>query len=191
MRRWFSATARQLHKRYNMNDSGWHKNEIRWLRRWLKGQIAFGAMVLMFVVLVRAQSPQFGDSVSDLEVQGSIEAGSDRVKIGEAISKELPPETELIYLHRSPANPVAPTGWRRTQHGWEDVSTWPTKAPSLPEIVMRQELQESAWIRDSLQTLRRVPPLVFAMLQLAAVAVIIGRAQQARQPFQTKHPPAL
>lgn len=169
-----------------MNENGWYQKEIRWFRRWLKGQLAFAAMVLMFVVLVRAQSPQIPDSVNDLEHQASAQTGSSRVETRDATSKELPPETELIYLHRSPANPVAPTGWRRTQNGWEDVSTWPAMAPSLPEIVMRQELQESAWLRDSLRTLRRVPPLVFAMLQLAAVAVIVGRPNDPRRLFNPR-----
>lgn len=81
---------------------------------------------------------------------------------------------------------MLPTGWRRTNRGWEHVSNWPTTAQarsaSLGEIIAQQRRTEPRWLRDLMALLRSIPPLGFAGMQIAVVSVIahLGTRQTAK-----------
>jgi len=77
---------------------------------------------------------------------------------------------------------IPPSDWRRTSRGWEHIGTWPTVEnttlkPSLAELVRTQEAKEPAWMKLAFGKLQRVPPLVFALLQIIAIGFIcqLGR----------------
>jgi hypothetical protein len=89
----------------------------------------------------------------------------------------------LVQMKQASADPIAtatdgisvpPHGWRRTINGWEHVSAWrsPSSRP-LGEIVSIQRQREPAWLQQSLRRLRELPPLIFALFQLTAIAAII------------------
>ncbi len=77
---------------------------------------------------------------------------------------------------------VLPKGWRRTSNGWEHVSHWRNPA-SLPlgELVVSQRQREPVLIQKILRSLREVPPLAFAMLQLTAIAAIVWVAEEQKK----------
>ena len=74
-----------------------------------------------------------------------------------------------------------PQGWRRTTNGWEHTSQW-SSAPRVRETVETKSLdrwvknqvdREPRWIQVVLDAIRRLPPLTFAILQIAAVTVAV------------------
>ena len=78
-----------------------------------------------------------------------------------------------------------PSGMRRTKYGWEDASLWYLPAGqgtrSLQSWIDQQHSLEPAWIRRLFETIRSTPPLMIAVIQIIAIAVIfrISRYQNA------------
>jgi len=169
-----------------MKHPAWHSEEARWLRRWLRSNLLCAMSLLGLVMLVRFQSQQPRDveMLAELrmvrlrEIPGYV-AMPDVRQDGLA-TDHLPPETELVYLPTRSPNPVAPRGWRRTDRGWENASSWRLAARPLAEIVKAQESREPMWMNRLLAGLRGVPPLAYAFLQIAAIAGIVAVSRRAR-----------
>ena len=59
-------------------------------------------------------------------------------------------------------------------NGWENTSSWRLATRSLAEIVIAQQSREPKWMNQLLGGVRRVPPLAYALLQIAAIAGIVA-----------------
>lgn len=75
---------------------------------------------------------------------------------------------------------VIPTGWRRTNAGWEHASTWSLGSSNINDLIAAQRRREPAWIRFFFLKLRSIPPLVVAVMQITAIAVIMRIAEDYR-----------
>ncbi len=82
-----------------------------------------------------------------------------------------------------PSTAVIPEGWRRTKYGWEHTSTWTSlfANASINELIAIQRHREPAWIRYGFAKLRAIPPLMVAVLQITAIAVIVNIAENHRR----------
>lgn len=76
------------------------------------------------------------------------------------------------------ANPLDPEGWRRTANGWEHVSTWPPPPRPLGDWIASQQAREPKWVQRTLAELRETPPLIFAMIQITAIAAVVVFTQR-------------
>ena len=85
----------------------------------------------------------------------------------------------------SSARAALPSGWRLTKHGWEHTSTWTLSNASINQLIAAQRDREPAWIRFGFSKLRSIPPLMVALLQITAVAVITNIAKNHRQRGKT------
>ena len=158
-----------------------HPQESRWLRRWLRSHFVCFLSLAAFLLLLRMPStqPRAQQARADLaERPGDLQSGDPSIGSEEG---SLPPETKIIYLHAREANPVSPQGWRRTDRGWEHVSTWRKFGRPLAEIVMDQQEREPGWIKSGLASIRKLPPLAFAMLQITAISAIFWLSQRDRR----------
>lgn len=141
-----------------------HPDDARWLRRWLRNNLVCFLAILGFVLIVRFKG------IGPLETMKPARADHSEV----ATTNQLPAETEFVLLTARSPNPITPEGWRRTEQGWEDVSNWPPLPRPLAEIIMSQQQREPAWIQFALATVRGIPPLIFGMIQIAAIAVVVN-----------------
>lgn len=82
---------------------------------------------------------------------------------------------------------VIPRGMRRTVRGWEDTSLWyvspDLESRSIESWIDRQRQLEPNWARRGFEQVRKTPPLMFAVLQITAIAAIvhISRSNQSEQ----------
>lgn len=181
-----------------------HPADALRLRHWLRSNLVCVLAICGFLVLIgfqgqpphelqaqtgagnrtesTSQAQQAGVGVKSVSTHhlSMAQEQLEPVTFGESLESE--PET---LAHGRPV-PVAPEGWRRTIDGWEHVSTWLPIARPLGEIVLEQEAREPIWVRAGLAKVRRVPPLAFAMLQIAAISAIVGiaRTEQRKDPKQ-------
>lgn len=83
---------------------------------------------------------------------------------------------------------VLPLGWRRTAQGWQHVSTW-TKPleplPSLHERILAQRAAEPSWVRRLMSVIRSIPPIGIAILQLAAIGLVVRTAALRRNAIMS------
>ena len=77
-----------------------------------------------------------------------------------------------LEVSRIQSQATVPHGWRRTNQGWEHTSTWTLSNLTINQWIATQHDREPAWIRAGFSTLRSIPPLMVATLQIAAIAVI-------------------
>ncbi|TWU41592.1 hypothetical protein Q31b_30430 [Novipirellula aureliae] len=73
---------------------------------------------------------------------------------------------------------VPPSGWRRTNRGWEHTSNWTMPNHfganrSISELIATQQASEPKWLQLVLSTVRRIPPLMIAAIQVTAVAILM------------------
>ena len=153
-----------------------HHDDARWLCRWMRNNLIGVLAILCFLVAIRNESPVPFAAMSHVQADQSLTLQS--ADLPPEVGAAMPPETELVLLDARRPNPVAPEGWRRTDQGWEHVSTWRPMPRPLDEIIETQVQQESVWIRFILARLRRVPPLMFALIQITAVAAIVNVARK-------------
>ena len=159
-----------------------HPDDVRWLRRWLRSHFVCVMSLAAFLVLLRMPSaqPREREARKELaELREDLRSSDPSNGLGDEAS--LPPETEVIYLQARGANPVPPQGWRRTDRGWEHVSTWRRIGRPLAEIVMDQQDREPGWVNSGLARIRELPPLAFAMLQITAISAIFWLAGRDRR----------
>lgn len=93
-----------------------------------------------------------------------------------------------IEAARQPKS-VPPSGWRRTNRGWEKVDLWAKQFPdlygperTLDDWISHHQQERPIWIELSFAQLRRMPPLGIAGLQVIAIWLI---TRQARSPHRT------
>lgn len=152
-----------------------HPDDARWLCRWVRSNLVCVLAILCFLIAIRNETPVPFATMSQVQADQAVAVHSERPP--EDVWTALPPETELVLLGSRRPNPVAPEGWRRTDQGWEHVSTWRPIPRPLGEIIETQLDQEPAWVRFILDRLRSVPPLMFALIQITAIAAIVNVAR--------------
>ena len=159
-----------------------HPEDARWLRTQLRNHLICTLAIVGCLVVLGLQTHRANIVValaSESRPADVMLAAQEGVAVME--EDQLPPETELISLSNSHGNAVAPQGWRRTDLGWEHVSTWRPVARPLGEIVLAQEAREPAWVKGTLAEVRQMPPLAFAFLQIAAIAGIFAVSRHERR----------
>ena len=175
------CSDRQLQMDVAMKCISRHPEDARSLRRWLRSRFICLLSLPALLVLLRMPltPPREQQARADLSERREDLRPGDR-SLGWDDSS-LPPETEVIYLQTRKANPVPPQGWRRTDRGWEHVSTWRKLGRPLAEIVMDQQEREPGWVKSGLASIRELPPLAFAMLQVTAISAIFWLSQRDRR----------
>ncbi|MFK8114110.1 MAG: hypothetical protein AB8B91_18050 [Rubripirellula sp.] len=129
--------------------------DARWLRRWLLNNLVGVVAIVGVIMVIRVES-----SVPDVGPHQVI-----------SVNQVVGSDSSL--LHKPTA--VAPEGWRRTSSGWQHVSTWRKSSPPIA-VVDQQESIEPTWIDQTLQRIQGVPPLMFALIQITAIAAIVNIA---------------
>ena len=157
-----------------------HTDDRAWMWRRLRSS-SRGMAVLFVLSSLLHQGPSLPDS-----------AGSETTATAPSVAADsAPSETQIAVASGTDRrlNPVAPVGWRRTNRGWEHVSTWSTagttvlstgSSASINQLILSQRASESWWIRTTLAHLRQIPPLMFSVMQIAAIAVIAGIAKKCK-----------
>jgi hypothetical protein len=156
-----------------------HPDDARWLCRWMRSNLVCVLAILCFLAAIRNESPVPFATMRQVQADQSLTLQS--ADLSPDVGTAMPPETELVLLDSRRPNPVAPEGWRRTDQGWEHVSTWRPMPRPLDEIIETQVDQEPAWVRFILDRLRSVPPLMFALIQITAIAAIVNVARNRRE----------
>jgi hypothetical protein len=78
---------------------------------------------------------------------------------------------------------IAPTGWRRTNRGWEHVSSWGSSRTSITALMETQAAREPALARGLLANVSKLSPVTFAICQVGAiVAIILATQSVSRSP---------
>jgi hypothetical protein len=141
-----------------------HPSDRTRLYRWLRSNVSFFVVAVTLLVAVRYQpempvGPRVSASGGDLD------------------------RSQFRPLETSPGPPVddhptavAPEGWRRTSDGWEHVSSWPS-IKSINQLIAEQHELEPEWARVTFSKLRRISPLMVALLQITAIAAIVNVAK--------------
>lgn len=165
------GTDRELQFDADMTRILWESPPARLHERNWKGCLALGLSIVCSTAWGVPHEPT-ALATADAPMVSSIEAVTET---------ELPPESELVYLPVRSPNPIAPQGWRRTDRGWEHVSTWPKPGRPLGEIVREQEQREPRWLSNVLTEVRQLPPLTFAALQIVAIAGVVRLSFRSRR----------
>ncbi len=132
--------------------------------------------ILCFLIAIRNETPVPFVTMSQVRADQSMALPSADLQREDLVTA-LPPETELVLLGSRRPNPVAPEGWRRTDQGWEHVSTWRPIPRPLDEIIETQVDRSPPGFDTYLIRLRSVPPLMFALIQITAIATIVNVAR--------------
>ena len=157
-----------------------HTDDRAWMWRRLRSSIR-GMTVLLVLSLLMHRGPSLPGST-----------GSETTATARSVAVDsAPSETRIAVASGTDRqlNPVAPVGWRRTNRGWEHVSTWPTAgttmlstgtSDSINQLILSQRASESWWLQTTLAHLRQIPPLIFCVMQIAAIAVIAASAKKCK-----------
>lgn len=78
-------------------------------------------------------------------------------------------------------NPVPPVGWRKTNRGWEHVSSWNSPTESIESLMETQAAREPAFARGALAKVSKLSPVTFAMCQVVAILAIAWLATMVPQ----------
>lgn len=127
-----------------------HPDDRRWLKRWLKNNLVCFAAIVAFITLLK-----FASMVPEV-IESRSRAGADT------------PSSTI---------PADPSGWRRTNDGWQHTSTWlrqPHRETS--EATMMQP--KVTWATIVMESLRRTSPLVIATMQIVAIGIILYFARR-------------
>ena len=86
------------------------------------------------------------------------------------------PEVQSVPRARSVSGrkltSVPPEGWRRTNRGWEHVSSWASPTKSIDSLMETQAAREPAFARGLLAQVSKLSPVTFAMCQVVAILAI-------------------
>ena len=143
-----------------------HPDDYRWLRRWVRSNLACFFLIAGFLLTIRLSTIDSNDAASC--------AHADRFSVA------LPQHEEIVVVPADHSEAVVPTGWRLTSDGWENVSSW-SFPRRLGDIINSQLSREPVWMRLTLAKVRGVPPLAYATLQLILIALIVRVAAITRQ----------
>jgi len=147
-----------------------HPDDVRWLRRWLRNNLAcFG---LITVVLI-------GIRWTHLDAAPLHE---------ESVQRHEPVMSQAKRAARAPAV-VRPEGWRRTRHGWQHTNWWLlVDEPTSPAHAARESIDESPS-----QQATTPSPIVIVLTQILAVATVIGLSRKGKaddRSLSTAYTPA-
>ncbi|TWT48080.1 hypothetical protein Pla22_50800 [Rubripirellula amarantea] len=167
------------------------------LKRWATQQATICTLVFLVVSLLGAYSrpPGYAEqshSMRDLESSNAL-AWPSETDAPEFLQTESQ-DTDTLYretlvtesqepsMREVASYAYVPEGWRRTSQGWEFASDWhdesqyqtPVMTKSINRWIEVQKNREPHWVQATLDAVRRLPPLTFAILQVAAVAVAIS-----------------
>ena len=123
-----------------------HPDDVRWLKRWLRSNLICVSIAACILLLMRVET---------------------------IVPTLRPLQADTPSVGSQPAVAVIPHGWRRTRDGWEDSSTWVSRAQPLGEIIRSQQQREPALMQRILATVCAVPPLLYALAQVLAIAAIV------------------
>jgi hypothetical protein len=141
-----------------------HPEDARFLRRSLRNNLLCCLAITAFVLAIRSEQ------ATTLSAAKRAQADSPTPAI---MVSDSPPETQAVLLTSTSPIARAPEGWRRTEQGWEHVSNW-SLPRSLGDIIESQQRREPVWAQFTLDLLNAVPPLVYGLIQIAAITVIVN-----------------
>jgi len=88
---------------------------------------------------------------------------------------------------------VPPSGWRRTNRGWERVDDWSRLYPelyvqprSLQDWMDHHREQQPNWLRSAMGHLSQLPPLSIAGMQMLAIFVIARQSSRGARNVSTQ-----
>ncbi|EMI21912.1 putative membrane protein [Rhodopirellula maiorica SM1] len=154
-----------------MSNLEFNKNDVRLLKHclWINAKCVI--LIVVFVIALRwaHDGPHHWFAMPPATATTAVATTSD------VTSKLTSPES------RQP-NPIPPTGWRRTNRGWEHTSSWPQtsgqgQSHSISELIAMQESREPKWFNTVLGRVSGIPPLMIAVLQITMIAVIFNMAK--------------
>ncbi len=141
-------------------------NDSAWMKRWLRSNLSFFLVIVVLLIALRYEPEVTGSSV---------DAGYANPTIEPLTTATTFPPTDGAADQGPVA--VAPTGWRLTRNGWENVASWTKTTRTIDEMIADQTEQEPAILRVAFERIRGVSPLMIALLQISAVAMIINVAR--------------
>ncbi len=85
---------------------------------------------------------------------------------------------------------VAPTGWRKTESGWELADNWPVAAGvdshnRINQLIQNQkDVETSSWIgtigTKTINTIQQLDPITLVALQVTAIALLLVVAKHSQ-----------
>ncbi len=160
-----------------MSNFGFNKNDVRLLKHCLWVNAKCVAMIVAFVIVLRLTHETPAHSIASIPVaQMSV------AQIPVTATSSVVSTSTLTSAEGRPLNPIPPTGWRRTNRGWEHTSSWPQtsglgQTHSISELIAMQESREPRWLNTVLGRVGGIPPLMIAVLQITMIAVIFNVAK--------------
>jgi hypothetical protein len=127
-----------------------HPADAQWFRHWLRNNLIGFLAISCLLLILHSES-----TVRVVRTQNVI---------------AFPVVNQQVTRVQHPTA-VLPEGWRRTNRGWEHVSTW---RPMIEPMEPVQDNVRATWLDALLNKLHDVPPWMFAVLQITAIAVIVN-----------------
>ncbi|TWU22022.1 hypothetical protein Pla52o_30700 [Novipirellula galeiformis] len=162
-----------------MSKLGLNTNDVRLLKHWLWVNVKCVAMLMAFIAVMRYSPDVPAHSLESVTFAARPTQGEGQSRSERMVLAASPPASAIEG--RRP-NPIPPTGWRRTNRGWEHTATWPSSSSlsqqnSISELIAIQESREPKWLQSLLGRVSRIPPLMIAVLQITIIALILTMAQ--------------
>ncbi len=153
-------------------------------RRWMKVRLLRTCKLsLLFLVLSVAADFNPHASLSSAAGSNQSVATSDsrRSEIPELSNRTLNAKSQddNWFLER---RSVPPSGWRKTNRGWERVSTWAGYGPPINELIHTQKASEPAWAQVVFARLTNVSPITIALIQIFLITAICAAANSKLNP---------
>jgi hypothetical protein len=140
----------------------------RWLRRWLGTQLICTSVAMAILLWLR-----IGSGVPIKPLPSPLPIATAQAASNQSLAVTSQPAAAM-----GNGVSVAPQGWRRTVNGWEHVSQWQLPPPRpLQEWISVQQQREPDWAEATLQRLRDLPPVNYALFQLTAIVGIVWLAE--------------
>lgn len=169
-------------------------------RRWMKnrlsktGWLAVGLLSVHFVTAIPSTKSGHRPRDRDGSHPDRVTQTTHRsVGMATATASELPAAKALASASEQEGagtlTSIPPAGWRRTNRGWENTSTWAQAKPSLESLMERQAAREPALARSLLAKVSGCSPVAFAMFQIATIIAIACLAKLAEQERVAKPQP--
>lgn len=169
-------------------------------RVWMRRRLGKTGMCLLFLMTFSAVVQDRGPISTTQHADASIRLAAanstdDRPDVREVRDLNVTRKTEqrrdleaAIASARQP-KAVPPSGWRRTNRGWEKVDSWAKQFPhlygpsavassrTLEDWIDHHQQERPGWVELSFAQLRRIPPLGIAGLQIIAIWLISRQAR--------------
>ena len=168
-------SRRQTCVRPNVRDQpiAWMRHRLRttfWILVFLTSIQSFSA--LPSISLLQSVTVADGQEITDGQelTAMSDSIGPNMDTNSESTQSKVSNQTKLKVQLRA----VAPTGWRRTSKGWQNVSSWRPMVQHIPlsQRVIAQRESQPAWLQRAMTSIRRTPPGCVAIAQLVCVGML-------------------